>query len=114
MSRPNLKDTVYAITDSRIIMVTSGKRLIVYSYGKEDIGILNRIERPDGSGDLIFAANPQTFPYGRNTSAYSTSYGAYGGTSSNMGTWGVATNAGKLLGITSVRDVERIVRRTFK
>ena len=109
--RPNLKGTAYAITEQRIITVTKGRSLIVYSYGKDEIGTLNRIERPDGSGDLIFAANRQSSPYGGNYSYYGASYG---GTTGNMGTLGVSANAGKFLGIANVRDVERIVRRTFK
>ncbi len=112
--RPNLKGTAYAITEQRIITVTTGRSLIVYSYGKEDIGALNRIERPDGSGDLIFAANRQASPYGGNYGYYGASYGSYGGTTGNMGTLGISANAGKFLGIANVRDVERIVRRTFK
>ena len=113
--RPNLKGTVYAITDSRIITATTGRTLIVYSYGKDDIGVLTRIERPDGTGDLIFAANRQLGTYySGNYSYYGASYGSYGGGTRNVGTWGAAANAGKLLGIANVRDVERIVRRTFK
>lgn len=110
--RPNLKGTVYAITEQRIITVTTGRTLIVYSYDKNDIGVLNRIEQPDGTGDLIFAANRQASPY--SNGYYGASYGSYGGTTSNMGTWGASTHAGKLVGIAHVRDVERIVRRTFK
>ena len=112
--RPNLKGTAYAITEQRIITVITGRSLIVYSYGKDDIGVLNRIERPDGSGDLIFAANRQASHYGGNYSYYGASYGGYSGTAGNMGTLGAAANAGKFLGIANVRDVERVVRRTFK
>jgi len=112
--RPNLKGTAYAITEQRIISVTAGRTLIAYSYGKNDIGVLNRIERADGTGDLIFALNRQVSPYGGNYSYYGGSYGAYGGTTGNMGTLGTSANAGKFLGIANVRDVERIVRRTFK
>ncbi len=113
--RPNLKGTAYAITEQRIITVITGRSLTVYSYGKNDISVLNRIERPDGSGDLIFAANRQAMPYyGGNYGYYGASYGAYGGTAGGMGTLGASANAGKFLGIANVRDVERIVRRTFK
>lgn len=111
--RPNLKGTVYAITEQRIITVTIGKSLIVYSYGKNDIGALNRIEQPDGIGDLIYSLNRQASPYGAQ------GYGSYGGygnstTGSTLGMLRAATNAGKLLGVSNVREVEHIVRRTFK
>ena len=113
--RPNLKGTVYAITEQRIISVNSGNKLTVYSYGKNDIGVLNRIEQPDGTGDLIFAINRQTGGYNGNYSSYGAGYGTYGGSAgANMGNISIAANAGKFLGIPNVREVERIVRRTFK
>jgi len=107
--RPNLRGTAYAITERRIVSITAGKWLTVYSYGKEDIGILNRIEQPDGTGDLTFITNRQISPYG----AY---YGGYnGGTATNsIGTLSTSMNSGKFVSIPNVREVERIVRRTFK
>ncbi len=115
--RPNLKGAVYAITEQRIITATTGRALIVYSYGKDDISSLTRIEQKDGSGDLIFTANSQAAPYGIGYNAYR-GYGGYSAgntTGSNAGTIGRASaNAGRFLGIPNVREVERIVRRTFK
>ncbi len=108
--RSNLKDTVYAITEQRIISVTAGKALAVYSYGKDEIGVLTRVEQADGTGDLIFATSRQMSPYG----GYNSS-GVYGGNAtSSPGGIGTSLNAGKFVGIPSVREVERIVRHTFK
>ena len=116
--RQSVKGTVYAITDQRILSVSSGNTLIVYSFGKNDIGIISRVERTDGSGDLTFATpNRVMGPYGYG------SYGSYGyyGSSSSYSTGGngmrslrVAANAGKFINIPDVREIERIVRRTFK
>ncbi len=113
--RPNLKGAVYAITEQRIITATTGRALIVYSYGKDDISSLTRIEQKDGTGDLIFTANRQASPYGMyGYNAYG-GYGAGNTTGSNAGAIGRASaNAGRFLGIPNVREVERIVRRTFK
>ena len=117
--RPGLKGTIYAITEQRILTVTAGRALIVYSYGKGDIGPLTRIERPDGTGDLIFTTNRQGSPYGMYGYGYYGAYSGYGAgggttTNSNMAIGRASANAGRLLGIPNVREVERIVRRTFK
>jgi hypothetical protein len=117
--RPGLKGTVYAITEQRILTVTTGRALIAYSYGKGDIGPLTRIERQDGTGDLIFTTNRQGSPYGMYGNGYYGAYSGYGAggsttTSSNMAVGRASANAGRLLGIPNVREVERIVRRTFK
>jgi len=116
--RPNLKGAVYAITEQRIITATTDRVLIVNSYGKDDISSLTRIEQQDGTGDLIFAANKQASPYGMYGNGYYSAYGGYGAgntTGSNAGAIGRASsNAGRFLGIPNVREVERIVRRTFK
>lgn len=49
--------TVYAVTDQRCLMITTGKRMYVDSYAAEDIGAIKRVERRNGTGDLIFAAS---------------------------------------------------------
>ncbi len=116
--RPGLKGSVYAITEQRILTVTTGRALIAYSYAKGDIGPLTRIERQDGTGDLIFATNRQGSPYGMGYGYYGaySGYGAGGGTTtgSNMAIGRASANAGRFLGIPNVREVERIVRHTFK
>jgi hypothetical protein len=100
------RDELYAITDKRIIIIRKGRYLSVTSYGKEDIGIITRIERDNRYGDIIFA--PQSFV---------TSYGAHQHTSSNSSTSTVSTSslsAGQFSGIANVLEVERLLRRTFK
>ncbi len=56
------RNVFYAITDRRVIILRTGRYLRVASYGKRAITQVQRIERPDGSGDLIFSGNP--LPYG--------------------------------------------------
>ena len=116
--RQSIKGTVYAITDQRILSISTGNMLIVYSFGKNDIGVVSRVERSDGSGDLTFATpNRSVSPYGI---GYNSGYGYYGGYSSygagnySMRNIGVAANAGKFINIADVRDIERLMRRTFK
>ena len=49
--------TVYAITDRRCLIITAGDRTYVDAYGEEDIGSVKRIERRNGTGDLVFTAS---------------------------------------------------------
>jgi hypothetical protein len=51
-------NTLYAITNRRVIIVHIGNNgnTTTYSFGKNDIGQVQRMERPDGSGDLTFAS----------------------------------------------------------
>lgn len=56
-----LKRTIYAITDQRAIILApawSGSRK-VQSFAPEALGSMERIERADGSGDLIFESYTQ-------------------------------------------------------
>jgi hypothetical protein len=48
----------YAITNRRVIMLSGGRYLRVTSYSKRAIIQVQRVERPDGSGDLVIAAGP--------------------------------------------------------
>jgi hypothetical protein len=52
------RNTLYAITNRRVIILSSGRNARVSSYPRHAIKQVQRIERPDGSGDLIFAGNP--------------------------------------------------------
>lgn len=52
------KNTFYAITDRHVIILRGGRHLHAISYGKRAISQVQRFERPDGSGDLIFASSP--------------------------------------------------------
>ena len=52
---PNVtRHTVYAISDRRLLIVQTWPRRRVTSYGPDDIDVVERQERRDGSGDLIF------------------------------------------------------------
>lgn len=48
------KRTVYAISDRRLLIVRDLLKRKVTSYGPEDIDVVERRERRDGSGDVIF------------------------------------------------------------
>ncbi len=108
-----LKNTLYAITDQRIIVLTTGRNTIVDSYSKKDIGPITRVEQADGVGDLFFTS--QQGGYGYN---YSYNYN-YNGTSSSSNSnstgnnWNRGMNKGKFIGVPAVREVERLIRRTF-
>lgn len=112
--RQNARGTAYAITDKRILSISAGKILIVYSFTKNDIGVISRIERKDGSGDLTFASTNRAGSYGYSNYGYYGGYSGYGGGNYNMRNIAVTANAGKFINISDVREVERIVRRTFK
>lgn len=49
------KRTVYGLTNKRVLIVRVGRSRKVQTFGPDDIGDVERIERPDGSGDLSFA-----------------------------------------------------------
>jgi hypothetical protein len=52
------KTTLYAITTQRIIILHSGRELRVMSFDKRAIKQVQRVEHPDGSGDLVFFSVP--------------------------------------------------------
>jgi hypothetical protein len=54
------KNTIYAITDKRCIIIKLGKSKRISSYSKESVSIIDRVEREDGTGDLIFAKEQYT------------------------------------------------------
>ena len=74
------RNAFYAITDQRVIIMNSGRYLRVVSYGKRAITQVQRIERPDGSGDLVFSGNPSPYgaSYGNNTSNSNSNSGRLG------------------------------------
>ena len=83
--------TYYCVTSRRILIVETGKSRKVQSYEKGEVGNLERIERPDGSGDLAFAKRHYKDSDGDDR-----------------------TRNIKLIGILQVRVVENIVREVFK
>lgn len=48
------RHTVYAISDRRLLIIQNWPRRRVTSYGPDEIDVVERQERRDGSGDLIF------------------------------------------------------------
>lgn len=48
------RHTIYAISDRRLLIIQNWLRRRVTSYGPEDIDVVERQERKDGSGDLVF------------------------------------------------------------
>jgi hypothetical protein len=85
------KNVFYAITDRRAMIVQGGQPKRVTSYSKRAITHIQRLERPDGSGDLIFTGN----------GAVSNGYGnANAGISS-------ALRQGVFVSIPNVRQVEQ-------
>lgn len=49
-----MKRTVYAISDRRLLIIRDLLKRKVTSYGPADIDVVERRERRDGSGDVIF------------------------------------------------------------
>jgi hypothetical protein len=88
----NVKNTLYGITNQRIIVMTATKQgLTVSSFTREDIGQINRIETGGGWGDIMFSKPRQI----------------------QRGTRSIAV-VSKLGGIPNVRLVDDILTRTFK
>ena len=50
-----MKRTVYALTNRRALIITSGKSQKIQSYTDKDIGVIERTERANGKGDVTFA-----------------------------------------------------------
>jgi hypothetical protein len=48
----------YAITNRRVIILSEGRYVRVISYSKRMITQVQRVDRPDGSGDLIVVVVP--------------------------------------------------------
>jgi len=81
---------VYAITNNRILIVQQGKTRRIESYGRSELGNIARVERPDKSGDLMFAQKH-----------YKDSDGDQ------------QTKDIKFVGIPQVQQVETLLRETF-
>jgi hypothetical protein len=86
------RNTLYAITNRRVIILRPGRYTRASSYGKRAITQVHRIERPDGSGDLIFVGNPP--------------YGSYGNNQYNSGTYNTGRQ-GAFSALPNVRLVEQ-------
>lgn len=68
----------YAITSRRVLILRPGRYLQAISYRKRAITRVQRFERPDGSGDLVFwgSFSPSSPVYGSNGSPASVTRGA--------------------------------------
>ena len=106
--RSTPRNTLYAVTNKRAIILRTGRYLTVDSYGKSEIGQVRRLERPDGTGDLIFSTQRSASGYAYGYGGGYSSYGSYSGT--GMSRYG----AGMFNGIANVHAVERIVLNTLK
>ena len=51
------RNALYAITNRRVIILRPGRYTRASSYGKRAITQVHRIERPDGSGDIVIQTN---------------------------------------------------------
>lgn len=83
--------TIYAVTNQRALIITTGKSKTVKSYTNEDIGAIEKKEKPDGSGDITFAKE-----------SYQDSKG------------NTRLNSVSFIGVSNVREVERYLVETFK
>lgn len=95
MSR-KAKGTVYAITDKRAIVFDQGWSMNVRSFGPDKFSDLERRQRPDGTGDIIFAREPYRSYHHHSDSHYH--HGRY--RLREIGFFGVA----------NVKEVEQMLR----
>jgi len=51
-----MKRTVYALTNRRALIITGGRSKTIRSYSGKDVGIIERVERANGKGDIYFSA----------------------------------------------------------
>jgi hypothetical protein len=49
------KNTVYAVTNLRLLICVFGKTINIQAFHPKDVTHINRVEKPDGSGDLYFS-----------------------------------------------------------
>ena len=48
------KKTVYAVTNLRLLICVFGKTINIQAFHPKDVTHINRLEKPNGSGDLYF------------------------------------------------------------
>jgi len=84
------RSTYYIITNARILIVEGKRSRTFRSYYPADLGVLERSERADGSGDLTFAQKVSTDSEGHRK-----------------------IEALNFVGIPEVRQVERLLRETL-
>jgi hypothetical protein len=84
------KHTVYAVTDRRAMIIAGSGTKNVRSFTQDEIGEITRVERPDGTGSLMFASVSRTSSKGH------TSISRVG-----------------FVGISDVRRVEQLIRENL-
>jgi hypothetical protein len=52
---------LYCITENRVLIIEAGRTLKVTTYGERNAPSLERVEKDNGSGDLIFDRSSSTF-----------------------------------------------------
>ena len=57
-------NTVYAVTNQRVMVISGGNNRSVKSYTPADIVSVEHRERPDGSGDILIRTNAPVRPSG--------------------------------------------------
>ncbi|HEY0074729.1 MAG TPA: hypothetical protein VGB77_11545 [Abditibacteriaceae bacterium] len=87
-------NTIYAITDKRILVIENSTTRTVKSYGPNDIQNVERREQSDGSGDIIFARE-QYFTHHN---------GHRHARTREIGLWGIP----------NAREAERLIRENLK
>jgi hypothetical protein len=91
-SNNNLRNTIYGITNQRVIVMTStGQSFAVKSHAQSDIGQIIRTETSEGWGDVSYG-----IPHSRQVG------------------WRTVASVDKLVGVPNARLVEDILIRTFK
>lgn len=85
------KRTVYAITNRRALVISFGRAKSVQSYFEQDVCDISRVERADGSGNIIFRTEETTDRKGNSR-----------------------LNQIGFFGIPEVRRVERVLLDAFK
>ncbi len=85
------KRTVYAITNRRALVISFGRAKRVQSYFEQDISDISRVERADGSGNIVFRTEETTDRKGN-----------------------ARLNQIGFFGVPEVRRVERILLDAFK
>lgn len=64
------KNTIYVITNKRCIIIKASRTKRVSSYSKENLSIVDRVEKQDGTGDIIFFREQYTTTSNDTTSSH--------------------------------------------
>jgi hypothetical protein len=101
------KNTVYAVTDKRVLIITGTKTVGVRSFAPEDIGEIVRVEAQDGSGTLKFGIGTIGSPGMLVTAGAMSTANAMSARRSSRFAMGL------FVGIPEVRRVEQLIRENL-